>query len=68
MFNKPAFLIADEPTGNLDEGNAGQAVNLLLEGCRAWNMALIVCSHDRYVYEQMETVLRMQQGVLAQEK
>jgi lipoprotein-releasing system ATP-binding protein len=68
MFNKPAFLIADEPTGNLDEGNADQAVKLLLEGCNAWNMALIVCSHDRHVYEQMGTVLRMHQGILAQEK
>lgn len=68
MFNKPAFLIADEPTGNLDEGNAVQAVKLLLDGCKAWDMSLILCSHDKHVYEQMETVFRMQQGILTKEK
>jgi lipoprotein-releasing system ATP-binding protein len=68
MFNRPAFLIADEPTGNLDEGNVQQALKLLLDGCNAWNMGLIVCSHDRHVYEKMNTVFRMQHGILAQEK
>jgi lipoprotein-releasing system ATP-binding protein len=68
MFNKPAFLIADEPTGNLDEGNATQAVKLLLEGCKTWNMGLVLCSHDRQVYDQMNIVLRMQHGVLTREK
>lgn len=68
MFNRPAFLIADEPTGNLDEGNAAQALTLLLDGCKTWNMGLILCSHDRQVYDKMGTVLRMHQGVLVTEK
>lgn len=68
MFNRPAFLIADEPTGNLDEGNVELALKLLLDGCKEWNMGLIVCSHDRHVYEQMGSILRMQHGVLVQEK
>lgn len=68
MFNKPAFLIADEPTGNLDEGNAELAVKLLLDGCKLWEMGLILCSHDRHVYERMDRVLRMQHGVLSIEK
>ncbi len=68
MFNRPAFLIADEPTGNLDEGNAAQAIKLLLDGCKAWNMGLILCSHDRHIYDQMGSIFRMHQGVLAIEK
>ena len=68
MFNRPAFLIADEPTGNLDENNAQQAIKLLLDGCTTWNMGLIVCSHDRSVYQQMNSILTMHHGVLTQEK
>lgn len=68
MFNRPAFLIADEPTGNLDEENATQAVKLLLDGCTTWNMGLILCSHDQHVYDQMRTIFRMHHGILVQEK
>lgn len=68
MFNRPAFLIADEPTGNLDEGNATQALKLLLDGCKTWNMGLILCSHDRQIYAQMGSIFRMHHGVLAVEK
>lgn len=68
MFNRPAFLIADEPTGNLDEENAKQAVKLLLNGCATWNMGLILCSHDQHVYDKMQIIFRMHQGVLVQEK
>ena len=68
MFNKPQFLIADEPTGNLDAGNAQQSLALLLEGCSAWGMGLIICSHDREVYEKMGVIFQMQQGILVRQK
>ncbi len=68
MFNRPKFLIADEPTGNLDEENAQQALALLQEGCSAWGMGLIVCSHDRSVYEKMGIIFQMQHGILVRQK
>ena len=64
LFNKPAFLLADEPTGNLDADNAQRVVDLLLLGQREWGMGVIICSHDAHVYGRMDTVLRLENGKL----
>ncbi|MFH0898569.1 MAG: ABC transporter ATP-binding protein [bacterium] len=63
MFNKPAFLLADEPTGNLDEENAQVIVELLLQGCREWGMGLILCTHDKKVYDKMDKIFRLHNGI-----
>jgi lipoprotein-releasing system ATP-binding protein len=65
LFNKPAFLLADEPTGNLDAENAQQVVNLLLKAHQEWGMGIILCSHDPHVYKQMQTIYSLHEGVLA---
>lgn len=62
LFNKPAFLLADEPTGNLDIHNGKSIVGLLHACQQEWNMGIIVSSHDAYVAEGMETILRMEDG------
>ena len=64
MFNKPAFLLADEPTGNLDEETAKHIVTLLFEGQKEWGMGVILCSHDEAVYGQMEIIYRLHDGEL----
>jgi ABC-type lipoprotein export system ATPase subunit len=64
LFNKPAFLLADEPTGNLDIHNGKLIVELLHACQQEWNMGIIVSSHDAYVAEGMETILRMEDGEL----
>lgn len=43
---KPAILLADEPTGNLDKKNSGQVHQLLLELNREMGMALVVVTHN----------------------
>jgi ABC-type lipoprotein export system ATPase subunit len=68
LFNKPAFLIADEPTGNLDEENANNVVEMMLDACKTWNMGLILCSHDRSIYARMNRVLYLHHGLLSIEK
>ena len=64
IFNKPSFLLADEPTGNLDSKNADHIVNFFLECQKEWNMGLIICSHDKDVYSRMDNVLEMVSGKL----
>lgn len=68
IFNKPQFLFADEPTGNLDASNAQQITDLLLECQKTWGMGLILCSHDAAVYERMETRWHLEKGMLVQDK
>ena len=68
IFNKPAFLIADEPTGDLDSANALLIVDLLEQCRKNWGMGLIICSHDSSVYNKMDKVFRLHNGLLEEIK
>lgn len=46
LVAQPKILFADEPTGNLDEKNAEQVMQLLLDLQQAFNTALVVVTHD----------------------
>lgn len=65
LFTKPAFLLADEPTGNLDVATGTSIVELLLACQAEWHMGIIVSSHDEYVTARMEKVLQIKNGILA---
>lgn len=65
MFSKPAFLIADEPTGSLDEHTGRDIVELLLSCQHEWHMGIIVSSHDDYVTQAMSSVYRLKDGLMA---
>ncbi len=67
LFNRPAFLLADEPTGNLDADNAQQIVDLFFAAQQEWGMSIVICSHDVAVYKRMGTVHRLFNGVLVEQ-
>lgn len=54
LANRPALVIADEPTGNLDHRRANQAATLLRELCRENHAALLLVTHDVQIVEQFE--------------
>jgi putative ABC transport system ATP-binding protein len=56
LANRPKLVLADEPTGNLDQANAREALQLIREGCRENGAALLLVSHDREVLAQFEPV------------
>ncbi len=64
LINKPRLLLADEPTGSLNEESASQLVELLLELSRDENMALLVVTHSMAVAAQMDRVLELRDGLL----
>ena len=64
LFNKPTFLFADEPTGNLDEQTGREIVNFLLECQQQWKMGLVVSTHDRSVADRMGTRFILHNGAL----
>ncbi len=64
LLNKPAFLLADEPTGNLDEHNAQSLIELLFSYQREYQMGLIISSHDYAVIDKMEMVMTLNDGFL----
>jgi ABC-type lipoprotein export system ATPase subunit len=61
---KPAFLLADEPTGALDEHTGQQLITLLLDVQKKENMGLLISSHNPAVISQMEVVFALKNGIL----
>jgi putative ABC transport system ATP-binding protein len=66
MLNRPALLLADEPTGNLDQANKQNVVDILLKQARANHSTLVMVTHDRSLLASFSTVLDIQSVVSAQ--
>jgi putative ABC transport system ATP-binding protein len=60
LVNRPSLILADEPTANLDDAHAAQALALLVERARALGAMLLVATHDARVRERFDTVLALQ--------
>ncbi len=61
LMNRPRLLLADEPTGNLDEENACIVLDALVEFAGRGGAVLMV-SHDPRIAERAENILRMRDG------
>src|SRR5204862_5301794 len=55
LANRPALVLADEPTGNLDRKHARESLILIREVCREHEAALLIVSHDEEVLGQFES-------------
>jgi len=64
MVTKPACILADEPTGNLDENTATAVMELFIELKQQYNTALVLVTHDQRVANQMNNQYLLKQGVL----
>jgi lipoprotein-releasing system ATP-binding protein len=65
LINEPKLILADEPTGALDEKNAATLTELLLELQRETGVALVLVTHHRAQAERMSRVLTMRDGQLS---
>jgi putative ABC transport system ATP-binding protein len=64
LAHGPALVLADEPTGALDEANAAQVARLLLGIAKETGATVIVATHDPLVATQADRVLRLRDGQL----
>ena len=64
MANGPALLLADEPTGNLDQRTADVVLDELLEVVREQNLALLVATHNERLTQRLDRTVLLQDGVL----
>lgn len=64
LFNKPAFLLADEPTGNLDLETGKSIIELLLRLQKEYHMGIVVSTHDMYVASTMQETFELHNGKL----
>ena len=64
LLNKPAFLLADELTGNLDYATGARIMDLIMRYRQDHGMGLIISSHDPHVIERMEIAFNLHNGKL----
>lgn len=62
--NNPELVIADEPTGNLDNKNSLKIINQLIKVSNNNNTALLLATHDDLVADKMDTVYKLTNGNL----
>ena len=64
LANEPAIILADEPTGNLDDDNARKVAGLLSSACRERGKSLILVTHDRELIRPVDRVFAIREGSL----
>ena len=64
LANKPALVLADEPTGNLDEATADKVLGQFLELVRGTGSAALVATHNERLAARMDRVVRLHEGKL----
>ncbi|MFC6380214.1 ABC transporter ATP-binding protein [Psychrobacter glacincola] len=62
LVSRPKIVFADEPTGNLDEQNANQVMQLLLDLRQKTGSALVVVTHDSALADMADRVITMHDG------
>ncbi|MDT0574894.1 ABC transporter ATP-binding protein [Croceicoccus sp. F390] len=66
LANRPDLVLADEPTGNLDEATADRVLDEFLRLVRGQGSAAIVATHNQRLARRMDRVVRLQDGLLKQ--
>ena len=64
LANHPHLVLADEPTGNLDEATADKVLGELLRLVRGEGSAALIATHNERLALQMDRVVRLADGVL----
>ncbi len=64
LANRPALVLADEPTGNLDEATADRVLEEFLKLVRGQGSAALVATHNERLAFRMDRVLRLHEGML----
>ena len=69
LIHAPALLLADEPTGNLDEKNSQEIMELIKYSNRRYKQTTLIVTHDESIALQTGRIIRMEDGrIVSDEK
>ena len=68
MFSRPAIVLADEPTGNLDRKNGQEIMNLLKKSNREHKQTLILITHDESIALQADRIIYIEDGKITKDE
>lgn len=64
LITRPALILADEPTGNLDTQNSNEVIALLKEASGKYEQTIVMITHNRNIAQTADRVLQVSDGVL----
>ena len=64
LMTRPALILADEPTGNLDSQNSSEVIALLKAASKNYEQTIIMITHNRSIAQTADRVLNVSDGVL----
>ena len=64
LVNKPQYILADEPTGNLDSRNSQDVMTLLTQASRRFQQTILMITHNRNLTASVDRVIRVSDGIL----
>ena len=64
LFTRPALILADEPTGNLDTQNTSEVIALLKEASRRYEQTILMITHSRAISQTADRILQVSDGML----
>ncbi len=64
LFTRPALILADEPTGNLDSQNTSEVIALLKEASKKYEQTIIMITHSRSIAQTADRILQVSDGEL----
>lgn len=68
LINKPAIILADEPTGNLDQKNSKEIISYLKEINASTKQTILLVTHDMTIAKQAKRILTMEDGKIVKDE
>ena len=64
LITRPALILADEPTGNLDTQNTSEVIALLKEASRLYEQTIVMITHSQSIAQTADRILQVSDGVV----